>query len=93
MVRDHTRECHFSMNWFRLYIYGHVFLEGAMADPRYQSDVSGLAAALQREHGLRALDVALETTRRHIQDAAWKHCTLWLQIVNHLNTAQGARTG
>ncbi len=61
-----------------------------MADPRYQPDVNGLAAALQREHGLKALDVALATTRQHMQDAAWKHCTMWLQVVNRLNTAHGA---
>ncbi|MCA0199597.1 MAG: hypothetical protein LCH56_02005 [Proteobacteria bacterium] len=61
-----------------------------MADPRYQPDVSGLAAALQREHGLQALDVALDTARRHMQDASWKQCTMWLQVVNHLNTAPRA---
>ncbi|MGE3334328.1 MAG: hypothetical protein AB7I36_11855 [Rhodospirillaceae bacterium] len=61
-----------------------------MADPRYQPDVSGLADALRREHGLQAIDVALENARQHMQDAAWKHCTMWLQVVNRLNTAQGA---
>lgn len=60
-----------------------------MADPRYQPDVPGLAAELRREHGLRALDVALDTARRHMRDASWKHCTMWLQVVNHLNAAPG----
>lgn len=62
-----------------------------MPDPRYQPDVSGLAADLQRKHGLQALDVALDTARRHMQAAAWKHCTMWLQVVNRLNVSQRAR--
>lgn len=71
--------------------YGNVIVEGAMADPRYQPDVSGLADALRREHGLKAMDVALATARQHMQDAAWKHCSMWLQVVNRLNTVQGAQ--
>jgi hypothetical protein len=64
-----------------------------MADPRYQPDVSGLAAELQRRHGRQALDVALDTVRQHMRAAAWKQCTMWLQVVNRLNTASRARAG
>lgn len=73
--------------------YTQIYLGDVMADPGYQPDVSGLAAALQHEHGLKALDVAVETARRHMQDAAWKHCTMWLQVVNRLNATDRARIG
>ena len=56
-----------------------------VADPKFQPDVCGLADALTREHGLRAFDVALDTARQHMHSAAWKQCTMWLQVVNHLN--------
>ena len=61
-----------------------------MADPRYQPDVNGLAAELRREHGLKALDVALDTAREHMRTASWKHCTMWLQVVNQLTNVQSA---
>jgi hypothetical protein len=64
-----------------------------MADPGYQPDVKGLAADLQREHGLRAVDVALDRARTYMHQAAWKHCTMWLQVVNRLNAAQATRAG
>lgn len=59
-----------------------------MADPGYQPDVSGLAAELRRVHGSGALDVAVDTARTHLRAAAWKHCTMWLQVVNRLNDAK-----
>jgi hypothetical protein len=62
-----------------------------MADPRYQPDVSGLAAELERQHGREAVDVALEKARSHMQAAAWKHCTMWLQVVNRLNATPVTR--
>ena len=55
-----------------------------VADPKFQPDVYGLADTLTRQHGLRAL--ALDTARQHMHSAAWKQCTMWLQVVNHLNT-------
>jgi hypothetical protein len=58
-----------------------------VAEPKFQPDVYGLADALTREYGLKALDVAVDTARQHMQSAAWKHCTMWLQVVNHLNVA------
>jgi len=60
-----------------------------MADPGYQPDVTSLAEALRREHGLHALDVAVDTVKQHMQASAWKHCTLWLQVVNRLNGVAG----
>jgi hypothetical protein len=62
-----------------------------MADPRYQPDVNGLAAELERQHGRGAVDVALDKARTHMQAAAWKHCTMWLQVVNRLNAAAATR--
>lgn len=61
-----------------------------MADPKYQPDVDGLAAELRRAHGVKAMDVAYDTARQHMRDAAWKHCAMWLQVVNHLNAATSA---
>lgn len=58
-----------------------------MPEPRYQTDVEGLAHELQRTHGHDALDVALDTARQHLRDTAWKHYSLWLQVVNRLNAA------
>lgn len=57
-----------------------------MADPGYQSDVASLAEELKRAHGLDALDVALDTAREHLHATAWKHYSLWLQVVNRLNS-------
>ncbi len=62
-----------------------------MTDPRYQPDVNGLAAELERQHGRRAVDVALDKARTHMHAAAWKHCTMWLQVVNRLNAAHATR--
>lgn len=59
-----------------------------MADPRYQPDVIGLAAELRRKHGSEALDVAIDAARQHMRAAAWKHCTMWLQVVNRLDAGQ-----
>ncbi|MGE4062031.1 MAG: hypothetical protein AB7E79_01575 [Rhodospirillaceae bacterium] len=61
-----------------------------MADPRYQPDVSELAEELRRKHGSDALEVAFATARRHMQAAAWKHCTMWLQVVNRLNATHAS---
>lgn len=61
-----------------------------MPDPHYQPDVVGLAAELQRRHGVQALDVALDEARHHLNAAAWKHCTMWLQVVNRLNAMAGS---
>ena len=58
-----------------------------MADPKFQPDVAGLAAQLRAQHGRRAFDVAFETARQHMHDASWKHCTMWLQVVNRLRAA------
>lgn len=61
-----------------------------MADPNYQPDVRGLAAELERQHGRQAVDVALDRAKTHMRAAAWKHCTMWLQVVNRLNAASAA---
>ncbi len=55
-----------------------------MADPVYRSDIDALAAELRRIHGGQACQFAIETVRRHLQAAAWKHVALWLQVANHL---------
>lgn len=55
-----------------------------MADPMYRSDIEGLAEELRRMHGSQAFDVAVLTAKQHLQSAAWKHCALWLQVVNRL---------
>ena len=62
-----------------------------MTEPGYQPDVTGIVAELRRKHGVEAFDVALDTVRRHMQAAAWKHCTMWLQVVNRLSA--GAHPG
>jgi hypothetical protein len=55
-----------------------------MWEPRYQPDVNGLAEELKRAHGVRAVDIAVQTAKEHLRISAWKHCAMWLQVVNHL---------
>lgn len=59
-----------------------------MADPFYRSDVDALAEELRRNHGAQAFDVAVQTAKQHLNSAAWKHCALWLQVVNRLNQSR-----
>ena len=58
-----------------------------MAEPIYQPDVAGLADELRLRHGRQAFDVAFETARKHMREASWKHCAMWLQVVNRLYAA------
>lgn len=55
-----------------------------MADPTYCTDVDALANELRRVHGASAFEVAVSTAKDHLRAAAWKHCALWLQVVNRL---------
>ncbi len=55
-----------------------------MADPLYRSDIDALADEMRRTHGQEAFDVAVQTAKKHLRSAAWKHCALWLQVVNRL---------
>ncbi len=64
-----------------------------MADPLYRADVDALADELRRAHGSRALDVAVLTAKQHLAAAAWKHCALWLQVVNRLATPLNSSSG
>lgn len=59
-------------------------------DPGYQPDVQGLADDLQRRHGPQALNVAVDHAKQHMHAAAWKHCTMWLQVVNRLTPSPAA---
>jgi hypothetical protein len=61
-----------------------------MADPQYRTDVSALVEEVRRTHGASALDFAAQTARQHLRSAAWKHCAMWLQVVNRLTAAEGA---
>jgi hypothetical protein len=56
-----------------------------MSDPLYRTDVDALAEELRRTHGQSAFDFAVSTAKEHLHAAAWKHCALWLQVVNRLN--------
>ena len=56
-----------------------------MADPMYRSDIDALANEMRAAHGAQAFDVAVQTAKRHLSAAAWKHCALWLQVVNRLS--------
>lgn len=56
-----------------------------MSDPSYQPDVEGMAEELTQRHGMQALDVAVDTVKQHMQASKWKHCAMWLQVVNRLN--------
>ncbi len=58
-----------------------------MPDPNYQPDVKTLAEELSQTYGPGAFEVAVEAVRTHMQASAWKHCALWLQVVNRLNGA------
>lgn len=60
-----------------------------MADPQYRADIGALAEELRRTHGTLALDFAAQTAKHHLRSAAWKHCAMWLQVVNRLTAAEG----
>jgi hypothetical protein len=64
-----------------------------MADPLYRADVGALADELRRAHGNGALDVAVQTAKKHLAAAAWKHCALWLQVVNRLSAQLDPSSG
>lgn len=59
-----------------------------MADPQYRTDVTALADELRRTHGPSALDFAVQNARQYLRSAAWKHCAMWLQVVNRLTAAE-----
>ena len=59
-----------------------------MTDPQYRTDIDALADELRRDHGARALEVAVSNVRENLQSTAWKHCALWLQVANRLTPAR-----
>ena len=61
-----------------------------MAEPIYRTDIDALANELRCRHGAGAFDVAVTTVKEHLDAAAWKHCALWLQVVNRLNPPAAA---
>ena len=63
--------------------------EPIMADPQYRTDITALADELRRAYGPSALDYAAQNAKQHLRSAAWKHCAMWLQVVNRLTSAQG----
>ena len=56
-----------------------------MVDPLYRSDIDALVDEMRRTHGPQAFEIAVQTAKGHLRSAAWKHCALWLQVVNRLN--------
>jgi hypothetical protein len=61
-----------------------------MADPQYRTDISALADELRRTYGASALDYAAQNAKQYLRSAAWKHCAMWLQVVNRLTAAEGS---
>ena len=59
-----------------------------MADPLYRTDVNSLVDELRRTHGPGAFEVAVQNVKQHLGAAAFKHCALWLQVVNQLSAAR-----
>lgn len=64
-----------------------------MSDPLYRTDVNALAEELRRTQGPSAYEFAVSTAKEHLQAAAWKHCALWLQVVNRLDPPAVAAIG
>lgn len=56
-------------------------------EPEYQTDISSIAEALLRDHGAKALDVAVSTAKEYMASSAWKNFAMWLQVINRLNVA------